>query len=158
MSESVRVSPLDLAERTLERSAALWFIVTLMGQLLFASYILVNYGASAAVGDYTKFNHSLIHPLTHAGTLDRAAIVMHLILAFVITVCGPLQVILAWLVRSGGGFGLQSALRARLLRVHRWNGRIYVTVAVLISAGAMYMTLTHARFCSMPVHLHQPCR
>jgi len=134
--------PFVSAEKTLEHAAALWFIVTLIGQLLFATYILVNYGASAAVGDYAKWNHTLIHPLTSAGAIGRAAIVMHIGLAFVITAGGPLQIILAWLVRSGGNFGLTSARRARLLRVHRWNGRVYVVDAVLISAGAIFMTLT----------------
>lgn len=142
MSVSVRVKPLISAQKALERSAALWFVFLLMGQLFFAAYILVNYGASAAAGDYTKWNRNLIHPATSADLVGAVAIALHIALAFVVTVGGPLQVILAWLVRSGGGVGLPGALRARLLDVHRWNGRIYGVVAVVISVGAIYMTLT----------------
>lgn len=142
MSVSVRIRPLISAEKALERSAALWFVFALTGQLLFAAYILVNYGASAAAGDYAKWNRNLIHPATSADVVGAVAIALHIVLAFVVTVGGPLQVILAWLVRSGGGVGLSGALRARLLNVHRWNGRIYAAVAVLISVGAIYMTLT----------------
>lgn len=142
MGASLRVVPSIQAEKTLESSAALWFVITLIGQLFFATYILVNFGLSASVGDYAKWNHSLIHPLGSTGVFGAAVIVMHIALAFVITLGGPAQIILGWLVMSGGSMGLSGSLRGRLLRLHRWNGRIYVVVAVLISAGAIFMTLT----------------
>jgi hypothetical protein len=110
--------------------------------LFFATYIFVHYWTSAAVGDFAKWNETLIHPLAPRDVVGNTFIVMHITLAFIITVGGPLQVVLGWMATRNGASQLPPRLRARLLRVHRWFGRTYILSAVLISAGAIWLTST----------------
>src|SRR6185295_14429805 len=55
-------------------------------------------------------------------------VVAHLALAFVITACGPIQLI--------------PQIRNLAPRFHHWNGRIYLLTAVTISIGGLYMVWT----------------
>lgn len=125
---SARKSALPFADAALKGSAALWFAVAATGQFIFAAYIALNYGRKALGGDFAGWSETLIHGIVAGDPVGNAAVALHLLLALVITVGGPLQLI--------------PAVRRRWPRVHRWNGRIYITVAFVISLGGLYMVWT----------------
>ena len=66
--------------------------------------------------------------------VGNAVMLAHIVLAFVITVGGPLQLV--------------PRIRARAPRFHRWNGSIYLATATVMSLGGLY--LTWARFEDLP--------
>jgi len=142
LNASARVWQTTSAHDALDGAGVLWFALAIFGQLFFAAYIFVHYWASAAIGDFAKWNQTLIHPLAAGNAVGNAFIVMHITLAFIITVGGPLQVGLGWMVTRNGASRLSTRLRLRLQQVHRWVGRVYVVTAVLISAGAIWLTST----------------
>jgi uncharacterized membrane protein len=108
--------------RLLKRAGAFWFICALAGQAVFAVYIFVSYGLTAAAGDWAYWTAHLFTGLIKGDGLGNGLMVLHLALAFVITASGPLQLV--------------PAVRRRLPRLHRWNGRAYVVTALVISVGA----------------------
>jgi hypothetical protein len=142
MNASARVWQPVLAQELLDGAGALWFVPAVLGQLFFAAYIFVHYWATAAVGDFAKWNDTLIHPLAAGNAVGNAFIGAHIVLALIITAGGPLQVVLGWIATRDRASRLPVRLRLRLLRVHRWLGRTYVVTAILISAGAIWLTST----------------
>lgn len=117
-----------VADATLRRSAALWFITAVAGQWFFAVYIAVHYAGAASRGDFAAWTETMIHGIVAGDLIGNLAVGLHLLLAFIITVCGPLQ--------------LTPFVRNRFPRFHRWNGRLYLTTAVIISLGGLWMVWT----------------
>lgn len=113
------------ADRALRASATFWFVTAAAGQAIFAAYIAALYGGAVVRGDLAAWNSVMPHGLIAGDPMGNAALAVHLALAFVITVGGPLQLI--------------PQLRARFPRFHRWNGRVYVVTAFVISLAALYL-------------------
>lgn len=124
------------ARRLLARSGAFWFMTALAGQAIFAVYILIIYGGPAATGNLSSWNDILFNGLIEGDLVGNLLLMMHLALAFIITTSGPLQLI--------------PALRNRARSFHRWNGRAYILVALLISSGAIILTLSRPAFGGWP--------
>jgi len=112
----------------LRASARLWFAVAVAGQWLFAFYVGAFYGASAARGDWEAWNKALPRGLLAGDSVGNATLVAHLLLAVIITVLGPLQLI--------------PQIRAYAPRLHRWSGRVYIPTAFVMAAGGLYMLVT----------------
>ena len=111
------------ANRLLLNSTRLWFLVAVGGLVAFASYILLFYGRSALRGDYKVWNDVLPNGLIDGDFVGNMVLGVHLALAFYITLAGPLQLV--------------PRLRSMAPRFHRWNGRLYMLVAVLISLAGL---------------------
>jgi len=114
--------------KALRGSAFFWFAVATTGQLAFVLYIAGFYGRAAARGDFERWNQVLVGGYVPGGLAGNLVLAMHLLLAAVITLGGPLQLV--------------PAIRRRWPRVHRWNGRAYMLTALLISLGGLYMVWT----------------
>jgi hypothetical protein len=119
--------------------ARVWFISAIAGQGLFAAYIVAFYGRTALAHDFARWSPPLTRGLVAGDPANNAALVAHLALAFVLLVCGPLQ-----FLRS---------LRARFPRVHRWNGRAYLSGALVVTVGGLYMLLVHGSLGDFWQHL-----
>lgn len=111
--------------KALNACARLWFVATFAGQLIFGLYVVALYGGAVARGDLNGWNAVMPHgyvPGQHAG---NTAIALHLLLAAVIMLGGALQ--------------LLPQIRTLAPAFHRWNGRVYLTGAVLASLSGIYM-------------------
>ncbi|MEA2414873.1 MAG: hypothetical protein QOI58_1530 [Thermoanaerobaculia bacterium] len=118
------VSPSISAEKTLNIAARFWFVVAVAGQWMFAYYIAARYGGSAFRGDWKVWSDRMSHgqgPMT----IGTVAMAVHLFLAVIITIGGPLQLI--------------PQIRRRAPRFHRWNGRVYAVALVIATIAALYM-------------------
>lgn len=102
-----------------------WFVVTYVGQLIFAYYILMLYWKSAALGHFEKWN-TANHFYIKGDVTGNLIFGLHVVLAAVITILGPLQLV--------------NKIRAKAPRVHRISGRIYIYSAFLISIAGLYLT------------------
>ena len=125
-----------LPHRVLAGSGVFWFLCALAGQTMFAVYIAVFYGGSAIAGSLARWNDVLFNGLRPGDVIGNALLMLHLPLAFIITASGPLQLI--------------PALRRRMPAFHRWNGRAYIAVALVISSGAILLNLMRPEFGGWP--------
>ncbi|MEQ8472034.1 MAG: DUF2306 domain-containing protein [Marinoscillum sp.] len=110
----------------LNRSAEIWFVVAVIGHGLFAYYIMAGYGRLAVSGDSATANEILPTGIISGDLIGNLFLIAHLSLAFVITFGGPLQIL--------------PQLRKRAMGFHRWNGRIYIITAIVISIAGLYLT------------------
>jgi len=118
------VSPSIGAEKALNMAARVWFIVAVAGQWMFAYYVAALYGGSALRGDWTAWHKRMAHGQGPA-MLGNIAMAVHLSLAVIILLGGPLQLI--------------PQLRRRAPSFHRWNGRMYVVALFMATISALYM-------------------
>ncbi|MBE9047744.1 DUF2306 domain-containing protein [Pleurocapsales cyanobacterium LEGE 10410] len=114
------------AERALASSAVFWFTIAFIGQLIFVLYIIGLYGVSLIEGDFERWNAMMPNGYTEGDIMGNINIGIHLFLAAVISLGGPLQII--------------PSLRKWFPTFHRWNGRIYIFTAVVISLTGFYLT------------------
>lgn len=129
------------ASRLLAQAGAFWFIAAFAGQALFAVYIFFNFGLSALQGNTESWNETLFNGLIRGDRLGNALLAVHLSLAFLITLAGPLQLI--------------PAIRNRARGFHRWNGRAYILIALVISAGAILLQAIRPAFGGLPNQILQ---
>lgn len=120
----------DHATRALTAAAVTCFSVLAAGQLLLAAYVLAFYGRAALQGRFEDWNTVLPNGYVPGATLMNALLGLHLALAVVII--------------AGGALQLLPAVRRRWLRVHRWNGRLYLAAVSLASVGGVVMVWAHA--------------
>jgi hypothetical protein len=111
--------------KALAISATTWFAVVLAGQMTFATYLAVFYGGNAVQGNFAAWNKVITNGHVAGATANNVTVSLHVLFAFLITLSGALQ-LLPW-------------LRRRFPRVHRWNGRLYLLSAVVMSLGGLAM-------------------
>ena len=109
----------------LRRAAGLWFLVAVLGQLIFTVYIVAFYSRGVIAGDLTLWNKVLAAGYVPGNRMGNAALAVHLLLAAVITLAGPLQLI--------------PQVRDRVPRFHRWSGRVYMVTAFIMSVTGLYL-------------------
>lgn len=109
-------------------AGALWFGVAVIGQLAFIGFILGFYGVRTVTGDFAGWNDKpLIDGYVggdHAGNIVFAA---HVLLASVVTLCGLIQLI--------------PMLRRRFPRLHRWSGRTFMVIAIVMALSGVWLTV-----------------
>jgi hypothetical protein len=115
----------NFANTALQAAARLWFLVAVIGQALFASYIASFYGRTAARGDMQAWSKFITRGYVSHDPIGNFTVVTHLFMAVVVTVGGPLQLI--------------PQLRDRVRSFHRWNGRVYTLAAFATSVAGLYM-------------------
>ncbi|WP_198043920.1 DUF2306 domain-containing protein [Janthinobacterium sp. 1_2014MBL_MicDiv] len=123
----------------LSASAVFWFLATVIGQLVFAAYIVALYGGHAARGHFQGWNTVMTHGHVPGDGIGNLATGVHLLLAAVIMLGGALQLV--------------PQVRRRAPRLHRWNGRIYLAGAVLAAVSGLYMLWWRGAVGDMVQHL-----
>lgn len=125
-NNNIAVTGFDvMASKALKGSAIFWFLVAVIGQWIFAFYVAAFYGSSAWHGNLEAWNKKIPHAYVAGDHIGNFAIAMHLLLAIIIMIGGPLQLV--------------PKLRARFPRFHHWNGRIYIATVVLTALVGLYM-------------------
>ena len=124
---------------TLKASSRFWFAVTVVSQSLFATYIVLLFGLSAVhghLGDRARFNNHAFVPGDHLGNL---AVAGHMMFAIIINLSGALQLV--------------PSLRNRAPLFHRWNGRIFIVGAFVVSLAGLYMIWIRGAVGDLPQHV-----
>jgi len=116
------------AQKALNASAVFWFVVAFIGQLVFVAAIIDTYYVSAFQGDWAIWNQELTHGYEAGKTASNLASLSHILLAAVITFSGCLQ--------------LMPQIRKHFPTFHRWNGRFYLAVAVIMSLSGLFLIWT----------------
>ena len=113
------------ADRVLNTSATIWFSVAVVGQWLFVYYIIIQYGGSAIQDDMDTYNKSTIAGHVKGDLVGNLVFGMHILMAAIITIGGTLQLV-PW-------------IRSRYSKLHRYNGRLFIITALLMSIGGLYL-------------------
>jgi uncharacterized membrane protein len=140
MSTAVMTNRLELssvADTALKAAARFWFVVTVLGQLVFAFTVASFYALTALRGDYHKWNFT--NGYVPGLSMGNTAVVMHVVSAVIIMLAGAVQLV--------------PQIRNRFPVFHRWNGRIYMLTAVTLSVAGLYMTWIRGSVGGFPAHL-----
>lgn len=117
------------ADKLLTGTLTAWFIIAIIGQLLFAAYVAAFYGGAAIDGNLAAWNKVLTPGYQEGQTLSNLVIGIHLFFAVLIMLGGPLQFI--------------GKIRQRFPAFHRWNGRMYVMLTAIGGLTGFYMIWAH---------------
>ncbi len=131
MTESVLTSKPIAAFNThkfLTNSAQAWFLIAVAGQWIFALYVASFYGGATLSGNIAHWNKVMPHGYVPGDTIGNIAVGMHLLLALVVLIGGPLQLI--------------PQIRSKAPKFHRVNGRMYIFTAMILSLGGLFMVWT----------------
>jgi uncharacterized membrane protein len=140
MSTAVMTNRLELssvADTALKAAARFWFVVTVLGQLIFGFTVASFYALTALRGDYHKWKFT--NGYVPGISMGNTAVVMHVASAVIIMLAGAVQLV--------------PQIRNRFPVFHRWNGRIYLLTAVVLSVAGLYMTWIRGSVGNVSVHL-----
>ena len=127
MSTAVMTPRLELdslADGALKAAARFWFVVAVIGQVVFGFATASFYGLTALRGDYHGWRITQGH--VAGNMLGNSAVALHLIAAVIIMLAGAVQLV--------------PQVRSCFPVFHRWNGRIYMLAALALSFAGVYMT------------------
>ena len=125
-------SATKFANGALNATARFWFLMTILGQLLFAFTVASYYGLTAARGDLQAWNRRMMHGWVAGDTVGNFVVAIHLVSAVIIILAGALQFV--------------PQIRARFPGFHRWNGRLYLLTAFAVSTAGLYMQWIRGSF------------
>jgi tetratricopeptide (TPR) repeat protein len=140
-TQRAKYSPREIAGSTLKLAAAFWFIVVMLGQLIFATSVALFYGLTAARGNWQLWNKFMLHGYTPGRPMGNVVVAIHLASAVIILLSGALQLI--------------PLVRRRAPLFHRWNGRIYMVTAFSVSLAGLYMLWIRGTPGDLSQHLGQ---
>ena len=114
--------------QALTLAVAGWFGVAVLGQLVFAAYVLGFYGRAGLQGQFEHWNK--VTPRGHlpGEPLGNLMFGVHLLFTVVVVFGALIQ--------------LLPPLRRRAPVLHRWNGRLYLLSAVALALGGLTLLLT----------------
>ena len=128
-----------VAERLLRIAVSGWCTVAVIGQLLFAAYVAGFFGRVALSGDLAGWNEVLPHGHVAGDTAGNLVVGLHLLFAIVIILGGAVQ--------------LMPVVRRRAPALHRWNGRLYLFAAMVMSVGGLVMVWTRGTVGDLSQHI-----
>jgi hypothetical protein len=131
MTESVLTSKSAVAfnaNKFLTNSVKAWFLIAVAGQWIFAMYVASFYGGATLSGNIAHWNTVMPHGYVEGDFMGNLAVGVHLLLAFIVLVGGPLQLI--------------PQIRSNAPKFHRINGRMYILTAMILSIGGLFMVWT----------------
>jgi Predicted membrane protein (DUF2306) len=109
----------------LRRSVRAWLALALLGQAFFAAYVIGFYGRTAMNGDFHLWNKVLPKGWRADDALANGVTASHLAFTVLVLMCGALQ--------------LWPQLRARWPALHRWSGRLYLLLGMVLALGGLAM-------------------
>jgi hypothetical protein len=142
MSTAVMTHRLELdsvADGALKRAVQFWFVVTVIGQLVFAFTVASFYGMTALRGDLHAWSKVLAHGYIPGDGVGNVALAAHLVSAVVIILAGALQLV--------------PQIRNRFPLFHRWNGRVYIVTAFSVSLAGLYLMWVRGTVGDLSQHL-----
>jgi Predicted membrane protein (DUF2306) len=110
----------------LKTTGLLWFLVAVIGQWLFAYYVIAAYAPETLTGAWERWDETgLIQGFTVDDLIGNLAFISHTLLTAIICIGGTMQ--------------LMPSVRKRFPALHRWTGRTYLTVGAFMAIGGIWM-------------------
>lgn len=136
-AHAARPDPLTRARRRLGTAAATWFVAAAVGQWAFVAFILLYFTPPLLDGNPLAMNTKpRITGWAPGDPLGNAQFVLHVFLGALVTASGILQLI--------------PTVRRRWPAVHRWNGRLFMSTALVASLSGFYLTWIRGSMLNLP--------
>jgi hypothetical protein len=129
------------ADKALRASAGFWFVVVVLGQVIFAFATASFFGLTAARGETGRWSRVLTHGVIPGDRMGNTALVIHLASAVFIILSGAIQLV--------------PQVRKLAPAFHRWNGRVYVVTAFTVSLAGLYLIWARGTVGGLAAHLGQ---
>jgi len=114
------------APRVLSAGASAWFLTAAIGQLAFVAFIALFFGGAMFDGDLSGLNRKPHVTGYVAGDVaGNVQFLGHALLGGLITFAGMLQLV--------------PALRRRWPALHRWNGRLFLGISILVTVSGLLL-------------------
>jgi hypothetical protein len=127
---------LKSAKRQLTWAVRGWFGATLLGQLLFAAFVLLFYYPTLLTGDYAAWNSKpLITGFVAGDAAGNRQFALHVLAAAAMTTSGLLQLI--------------PQIRTRWPLLHRWSGRLFLTMSLILALGGLWLVWVRGTYLTM---------
>jgi uncharacterized membrane protein len=133
------MSPKIKASTFLLLTGKCWFIAATIGQYAFGLYVIFYYASTAAANHFEAWNKNLFSGIIPGEWLGNILLVLHILLASVILFGGPIQ--------------FMHFIRNRFRRFHRYLGRVYLLLVVLVSLSGVAMTIMGKSFGTTFLHV-----
>lgn len=112
--------------RALSLGARAWFIAAMFGQWAFVAFILLFFGGTVLGGELAHLNSKPhVTGYVPGDTVGNTQFIGHALLAGLVTFAGVLQLV--------------PTLRRRWPALHRWNGRLFLSVALVVTLTGFYL-------------------
>lgn len=131
-------SPIRLSagSTALRWAGVFWFVVAAVGQAAFIGFILAFYGVRTATGNFAGWNDKpLIDGYAKGDNLGNVVFAAHVLLASVVTLCGLMQLV--------------PGLRRKWPRLHRWTGRTFLSLAIVMALSGVWLTVVRGTYLSV---------
>lgn len=110
----------------MEGAARTWFVAMVIAQWIFVYYIAAFYGERTLSGDFAAWDeHPFVKGYVAGDVLGNLSFATHVMLAVLITLGGTLQLV--------------PRIRAQAPWLHRWNGRVFIVLSIIVSLAGFYM-------------------
>ena len=130
-------SPKARARRQLDLAVRGWFAATVLGQGLFIAFILLFYYTSVFSGDFAAWNAKpMITGYVEGDGTGNQQFALHVLAAAIMTSCGLLQLV--------------PQVRTRWPVLHRWSGRMFLAMAVILSIGGLWLVWVRGSYMTIP--------
>lgn len=118
---------LSSPQRALQLSVTGWLLIALVGQWIFALYVLVLFGQPLFSGhpEDADFSHAITGYVVGDG-VGNVMLFVHIIPAGLISLCGIFQLV--------------PVIRNRFPAFHRWNGRVFLAMGLMGALTGLYLT------------------
>lgn len=124
------------ARTALQGAGVLWFLVAATGQAAFIYFIVAFYGSRTLAGNYAAWNDKpLIDGYVAGDPAGNIVFAAHVLLAALVTLGGLLQLI--------------PALRRARPGLHRWTGRMFLTVACVMALSGLWLSIARGTYLSV---------
>jgi hypothetical protein len=118
---------LPFSRRVLSAGATAWFATAVFGQWAFVAFIVLFFGGPLIDGDFAALNRKPhITGYVPGDLAGNTQFIGHALLGGLVTFAGVWQ--------------LLPALRRRWPAFHRWNGRVFLGIALLVTLTGFYLT------------------
>lgn len=115
------------ADAALKAGALAWFLAATAGQWAFVAFIALFFGGHGLLGDPAALNAKPhVTGYVPGDVLGNGQFLAHALLGGLVTFAGTWQ--------------LLPALRRRWPRLHRWNGRLFFMVALVVTLTGFWLT------------------
>jgi len=124
------------AKVALRCAGILWFLVAAVGQAAFIYFILAFYGSRTASGNYAAWNDKpLIDGYIEGDGAGNAVFAVHVLLAAVVTLGGLMQLV--------------PQIRRAAPGLHRWTGRAFLSIAVVMALSGVWLAVARGTYLSV---------
>ena len=118
--------PFPASNRALRAGAIIWFTTATLGQWAFVAFIVLYFGNALVSGDLPALNTKPhVTGYVPGDLIGNVQFIGHALLAGLVTFSGAWQLV--------------PTLRRRWPTLHRWNGRVFLGVALVVTLTGFYL-------------------